>query len=140
MSDADIDARAAEIRQMMADQMADVERKKESMEKTQEQVQALRVKGESPGREVSLEVDSMGHLTDFALNPSAMSLSAPRLAGLILETYQRTHVKAGEKAMAIIEESYGFDQFTDIMRPGFVPDYPSAKQSFGGGTGPILHP
>jgi YbaB/EbfC DNA-binding family protein len=138
-----ISPEAASELQLLADQMADVQRRAEAAAALRDEVDAMRESGTSAGREVTVEVDSIGRLVDITFSAGASRLSPDDLASVVLDTVGAARERIGHAVMARIEDTFGAGSATaEAMRPTYLP--PPEPDSDGDdgpgpGRGPMMY-
>ncbi len=143
MSDLDPLAEAG-IRDIEA-QIAESQRRAEKAVQLRDEINAMSSSKASSGREVTIEVDSLGRLRNLTFSASAYSLNPARLAEVVVETYRQAHQEIGTAVMAKIEAAFGAESATaEAMRETFLPPPPPVDDGPKNppprpGGGPILY-
>lgn len=139
----DLSPAAAEQLARLDEQMAEVKRRADRAAQLRDEVDALRETGTSQGREVSVEVDSIGRLVSLTLTNAASGLAPDDLAALILDTVSAARQRAGSAVMAKVEDAFGaYSETAAAMRPTYLPPPPNPEDEGrkpGPGQGPMLY-
>nr|WP_300142635.1 YbaB/EbfC family nucleoid-associated protein [Propionicimonas sp.] len=141
----DLSPEAAERLVRLDEQLADVQRRADQAAQLSAEVDAMRESGTSAGREVSVEVDSVGRLTGISFTSAAYALSPDELGEVVLDTVQTARARAGHAVMAKVEATFGADSATAAtMRETFIPpeppaDGPTPPRGPRPGQGPMLY-
>lgn len=123
MSDLDPLAEAG-IREIEA-QIAESQRRADKAVQLRDEIDAMSDSVTSSGREVTIDVDSLGRLRNITFADSAYHLDPARLAEVVLETYRQAHQAIGTAIMHKIEDAYGAESATtEAMRQTFMPPPP----------------
>lgn len=131
--------------ELLDDQLADVRRRAADAERLSRDVDAVREVGVSAGREVCVEVDSLGRLVRLEFGPRAAALAPGDLADLVMDTLAAARVRASATVMSMVEAVFGAGSATaaalgETYRPVEPPatDAPASSLPRRGGP-PLLH-
>lgn len=131
--------------ELLDDQLADVRRRAADAERLSRDVDAVREVGVSAGREVCVEVDSLGRLVRLEFGPRAAALAPGDLADLVMDTLAAARVRASATVMSMVEAVFGAGSATaaalgETYRPVEPPatDAPASSPPRRGGP-PLLH-
>lgn len=131
--------------ELLDDQLADVRRRAADAERLSRDVDAVREVGVSAGREVCVEVDSLGRLVRLEFGPRAAALAPGDLADLVMDTLAAARVRASATVMGMVEAVFGAGSATaaalgETYRPVEPPatDAPASSLPRRGGP-PLLH-
>ena len=105
-------------------------------------VAAVRGSVTSEGREVTVEVDSIGRVTGVEFGDSALEVEQDALAQLVLDTAESARRRAGDSVVALTVELYGTDSpIVESTRRHYLglPE-PEAEPDPGGERGFLLGP
>lgn len=97
------------MRERVARQMEEAHERAANAAALTERLKQIHVDVDSKRREVSLQVNASGLLTDLKFGPAATELSLEAIASLVLETYQNAQRQAAQQAVALTEEAMGED-------------------------------
>ena len=131
--------------ELLDDQLADVRRRAADAERLSRDVDAVREVGVSAGREVCVEVDSLGRLVRLEFGPRAAAFAPGDLADLVMDTLAAARVRAFATVMGMVEAVFGAGSATaaalgETYRPVEPPatDAPASSLPRRGGP-PLLH-
>ena len=131
-----ISPEAARQLELLDEQVADVQRRATAAAELSAQVDAMREAGSSAGREVRVEVDSLGRLTALSFTPEAFNLSPNDLADVVLDTVAAARERLGNAVMAKVEAAFGASSETAAaLRETYLPPAPP-EPTDGSGSGP----
>lgn len=112
-----ISPEAQQILDRIDEQTLEAIRRGEAAERVQTQVTQLRQQASSRDHEITVEVDSEGHLTDITFETSALGLGTSELARLILDTISQARIQVSQRVVEIAMEEFGQDSpLADIFR------------------------
>lgn len=142
----DLSPEAQERIQKIEDQIAEAKQRAERANRLRDEVDAMRGDASSAGREVKVEVDSIGRLVNITFNDGALSLTPSSLGRVVLDTYNKAHAEMGSRVMEKVGEAFGAESATaDAMRPIYQPpkpdedeDEPTDNEGPKPGRGPVL--
>jgi hypothetical protein len=109
-----------------------------------DRVESIRERATSPDREISVEVDSLGRITDLELTEAAYAHTPAKLAKLILATFNDAHRIAGQTTITMAEATFGAEsESVAALRETYLPPEPpesddKSDDSPTPGRGPIL--
>ena len=107
------------------EQVADVQRRAERAARLRDEVDALRESATSTGREVSVEVDSLGRLVGIGFDAGAYNLPPRELGDVVMRTVAAARDRAGRAVMARVEDAFGADSETAAaLRTTYQPPTP----------------
>lgn len=109
MSDFFEGASAAEVRERLAVQVEQAQRRAEAATAVRVEIEAVREQATSPRRELTVTVDSSGRLIDVALTDAGLQLGARALGRMIVDTSVRAQQAAGARAARIAADAFGED-------------------------------
>lgn len=140
-----ISPEAARQLEILDEQMADVQRRAETAARLSAEVDAMRGAGSSAGREVRVEVDSLGRLTALSFTAEAYNLSPNDLADVVLDTVATAREQLGRDVMGKVEAAFGAESETAAaLRATYLPPSPPEPEEGTGrgpspGQGPMLY-
>jgi hypothetical protein len=111
------------------EQVADVQRRAEQAARLRDEVDALRGSATATGREVSVEVDSLGRLVGISFDAGAYNLPPRELGQVVLRTVAAARDQAGRAVMDRVEDAFGADSETAAaLRSTYQPPTPPADE------------
>lgn len=120
-----LDPQAAAAINRINDQIAAAQEHAEKAITLRDKVESIREQATSPNREISIEVDSLGRITNLELTETAYTHTPTKLAKLILATFNQAHRLAGQATITMAEATFGTEsQSVAALRETYLPPEP----------------